>query len=247
MLKYFWFTFQCLQTYVKDKVKSGKSDIPCPGGKCQRFFQLQEVKQIIQDDNLFAIHEKTRLNKMVVLNDHLIWCPTPDCKTICYAQTKAASSSVLCNQCQSRFCSRCFQDWHAGNPYQSNTSGIPNTKPCPKCQVPIQKVRGCLAMKCSYCHQRFCWSCLKTGAFCCTRFGNLGCTISQYFVLGMAILYMDWIVSFALASLFGTCNAWVSIAMAILVTGNFVYYYFLPEDWNLYNILDLPDLPWNTV
>ena len=122
-----------------------------------------------------------------------------------------------------------------------------HSKPCPKCQVPIQKVRGCLAMKCSYCHQRFCWSCLKTGAFCCTRFGNLGCTISQYFVLGMAILYMDWIVSFALASLFGTCNAWVSIAMAILVTGNFVYYYFLPEDWNLYNILDLPDLPWNTV
>ena len=165
---------------------------------------------------------------MVVLNDHLIWCPTPDCKTICYAQTKAASSSVQCNQCQSRFCSRCFQDWHAGNPCHSNASGIPNTKPCPKCQVPIQKVHGCLAMKCSYCHQRFCWSCLKTGAFCCTRFGNLENTIGQYVILGSIILSMYFIVncvfsSLLLEDLIFALLALVPTALAILITGNFIY------------------------
>ena len=153
---------------------SGKSDIPCPGGKCQSTFQLQEVKQIIKDDNLFAKHEKTRLDKMVAVSNHLVWCPTADCNTICHAETKATSTSVHCYQCQARFCSRCFQDWHAGNPCRSNASDIPNTKPCPKCQVLIQKVDGCSVMQCSYCGQKFCWSCEKTDAFCCIRFNFFG-------------------------------------------------------------------------
>ena len=111
---------------------------------------------------------------MVAVSNHLVWCPTADCNTICHAETKATSTSVHCYQCQARFCSRCFQDWHAGNPCRSNASDIPNTKPCPKCQVLIQKVDGCSVMQCSYCGQKFCWSCGKTDAFCCIRFNFFG-------------------------------------------------------------------------
>ena len=178
---------------------SGKSDIPCPGGKCQSTIQLEEVKQIIKDDNLFAKHEKTRLDKMVAVSNHLVWCPTADCNTICHAETKATSTSVHCYQCQARFCSRCFQDWHAGNPCRSNASDIPNTKPCPKCQVLIQKVGGCSVMQCSYCGQKFCWSCEKTDAFCCIRFNFFGHDFIEM-VLVLVVLIIETLIVIPLFS-----------------------------------------------
>jgi len=34
-----------------------------------------------------------------------------------------------------------------------------NTRPCPKCQVPIEKADGCNHMVCHSCHHEFCWIC----------------------------------------------------------------------------------------
>ncbi|KAG8578783.1 hypothetical protein GDO81_010617 [Engystomops pustulosus] len=36
-----------------------------------------------------------------------------------------------------------------------------NSKPCPSCKVPIEKIDGCNKMTCSGCNQYFCWICLK--------------------------------------------------------------------------------------
>ncbi len=34
-----------------------------------------------------------------------------------------------------------------------------NTRPCPKCKVPIEKADGCNHMVCHHCHHEFCWIC----------------------------------------------------------------------------------------
>ncbi|XP_066447330.1 E3 ubiquitin-protein ligase RNF14-like isoform X2 [Eleutherodactylus coqui] len=36
-----------------------------------------------------------------------------------------------------------------------------NSKPCPSCKAPIEKIEGCNKMTCSGCKQNFCWLCLK--------------------------------------------------------------------------------------
>ncbi|XP_066548468.1 ankyrin repeat and IBR domain-containing protein 1-like [Amia ocellicauda] len=56
---------------------------------------------------------------------------------------------------------------------------LANSKPCPKCQTPIQRNAGCNHMQCTKCSYNFCWVCLEDwtmhgfntgGSYTCTRF-----------------------------------------------------------------------------
>jgi len=41
-----------------------------------------------------------------------------------------------------------------------------NTRPCPRCRVPIQKQGGCNHMQCRACKASFCWACMREGQHC---------------------------------------------------------------------------------
>jgi hypothetical protein len=43
-----------------------------------------------------------------------------------------------------------------------------NTRPCPSCSVPIDKIGGCNHMRCCHCHASFCWACMRLGTKCAT-------------------------------------------------------------------------------
>ena len=55
------------------------------------------------------------------------------------------------------------RQWNVKNSAESEnlTWIIANTKPCPKCQRPIEKNQGCMHMTCSQCRYEFCWLCLE--------------------------------------------------------------------------------------
>lgn len=46
-----------------------------------------------------------------------------------------------------------------------------NTKPCPRCKIPIEKGNGCDHMRCMACKHDFCWKCLGpvTGNYSCSH------------------------------------------------------------------------------
>lgn len=80
---------------------------------------------------------------------------------------------MLC-KCSGTFCFTCkneahrpvdcetVRQWNVKNSAESEnlTWIIANTKPCPKCQRPIEKNQGCMHMTCSQCSYEFCWLCL---------------------------------------------------------------------------------------
>jgi len=41
-----------------------------------------------------------------------------------------------------------------------------NTRPCPRCRVPIQKQGGCNHMQCRACKASFCWACMRESQHC---------------------------------------------------------------------------------
>eukprot|EP00731_Ephydatia_muelleri_P020033 Em0012g858a len=63
--------------------------------------------------------------------------------------------------------------------FQNEKWILGHTKPCPKCNVPIQKTEGCNQVTCKNCGHKFCWLCMDSwgnhsqktgGSFFCNRY-----------------------------------------------------------------------------
>lgn len=72
-------------------------------------------------------------------------------------------SNWKCVICKTSFCVDCFEKMENNHKCDTNTLKTmkllnKNTKPCPKCFVPIQKDGGCDQMYCVYCDVSFYWS-----------------------------------------------------------------------------------------
>merc|ERR1712186_176605 len=106
----------------------------------------------------------------------LAWCPGPRCDRvfdISACVTSGTCAQVRCEFCGTQWCSKCKADMHtpvsceavkqwAKMQGDADTMWMSaNTKPCPKCQRPIEKNGGCMHMTCrNGCGHEFCWICL---------------------------------------------------------------------------------------
>tara|TARA_A100001011_G_scaffold400160_1_gene512842 strand:+ start:3211 stop:4554 length:1344 start_codon:yes stop_codon:yes gene_type:complete len=93
----------------------------------------------------------------------IMQCPTEECRGF-------LSSAWKCGTCQIYICSNCRQikngrddPLHECNPDDVATSKMiaTETKPCPKCAVPIFKIDGCDQMWCVECETPFSWKTLE--------------------------------------------------------------------------------------
>lgn len=91
-------------------------------------------------------------------------CPETDCRGF-------LSSGYKCGLCNTRVCSKCFEikgkTTEECSTHICDENNVKNadaikkeTKPCPKCAVPIFKIVGCDQMWCTMCNVAFSW---KTG------------------------------------------------------------------------------------
>ncbi|CAN6297856.1 unnamed protein product [Urochloa humidicola] len=102
-------------------------------------------------------------------------CTAPGCGlSIEVAPGASAEDADLECRCGNAFCWRCggAPHWPAGcaaaarwaRDADDATAGwlLLNTKPCPRCRRPIERIGGCDNMECAApCGHRFCWGCLE--------------------------------------------------------------------------------------
>jgi hypothetical protein len=142
-----------------------------------RLLTSPEVLSKETKQNLNNQLKQLRDEQSVLISDHKvktkkIFCPDPNCgKCVLFLKNKLSCSVGNCLSCNKQVCMICEEEWkdnHCCSQEKLNTLMLleKDSKPCPKCNIPISKVNGCDHMFCVNCHTPFDW---ETGTI--TRHG----------------------------------------------------------------------------
>jgi hypothetical protein len=82
-------------------------------------------------------------------------CPVSECRGFLF-------DDWICGICKRKFCESCHEELNDSHVCDQNLVKTVkllkrDTKPCPKCNVPIHKIDGCSQMWCTQCHVAFDW------------------------------------------------------------------------------------------
>ncbi|KAL9658444.1 hypothetical protein ABK040_005988 [Willaertia magna] len=136
----------------------------CPS--CESELCISDISEIINDENLLEEKSTIALNRFILSNkDKFRFCHK--CGQICEI---IEDNRFDCPVCKKNYCVLCEKS-HSGNRKcgedEENERLFSeflknNTKPCPKCDNPIEKNSGCNHITCK-CGAHFCWECLFLG------------------------------------------------------------------------------------
>jgi ariadne-1 len=167
----------CWTQYVSLAVAEGKGclDLRCPEPKCSERLRRSDVTNFCRkpDKERYA---RFLLDAVVEEGKSFKWCPGAGCGRACVKPDNMADP-VVCS-CGNEWCFDCSNDvhqpvscdivkkWNLKAVNEGNDASwiLANTKPCPKCQNPIEKNGGCMHMTCRKpggCGHEFCWICMK--------------------------------------------------------------------------------------
>ena len=191
------FCVDCWGNYVSSKVENAVLclRIDCPTPKCGKMVKAALMAKIAKPEDLEMI-KAASITNYVDKMDHICVCPGVDCSK--YIKVHDYRKGVLvkdvrCSWCHTDFCFDCLCEahrpvscqlvklWNLKNATDRANMDwiIAHTKPCPSCNRPIEKNKGCMHMHCTRCGHHFCWLCMKdwrkhgenTGGFySCTLF-----------------------------------------------------------------------------
>lgn len=191
------FCKECWGGYITSKVEDASTclRIDCPTPDCSRMVKGSLMAEIALPEQLEKIKSASIANYADKM-DHLCVCPGVDCSRYVkvHEHRKGVQvKDVRCSWCHTDFCFDCLKEahrpiscelvkqWNLKNATdRANMDWIvSHTKPCPNCQRPIEKNKGCMHMHCTRCNFHFCWLCMgdwskhgeNTGGFYnCTLF-----------------------------------------------------------------------------
>ncbi|PHH49372.1 E3 ubiquitin-protein ligase arih1 [Ceratocystis fimbriata CBS 114723] len=157
---------QHIQIEIRDKATEALGNIKCPSQGCKRTLRLAEIELYAPPDVKARYYDL--MNTAHYSDDpDFMWCVNGDCQ---YGQIHPPNATkVQCSRCSQVMCFHHRGPWHQGQTCAQNDARTDtatdewlqdNTKPCPKCQTPIEKNGGCYHMTCSSCRFEFCWDCL---------------------------------------------------------------------------------------
>ena len=144
----------CFGGYLESKVQSGNECVQasCMETTCGNIVSEATFKKLLSHESLLKYRKYLR-DSFIDLNRHIKWCPGQNCSMVCESKL-GESVSVQCI-CGTSFCFGCdkmahkpmdcqtLEKWDKKVKDGAGESGDGwirlNTKPCPKCKVPIEK------------------------------------------------------------------------------------------------------------
>mmetsp|Transcript_37117 Transcript_37117/g.94848 ORF Transcript_37117/g.94848 Transcript_37117/m.94848 type:complete len:608 (-) Transcript_37117:139-1962(-) len=167
------FCNNCWRQYMTMKVTEGGSrHLACMAFKCGAVCLESKVKELLfEQPEVVKKYERSLLESFIEDNKKVRWCPSvPHC-----GNAIEVEGEPLCEpecSCGVKFCFSCglephspctctmWKAWSDKSRDDSETSNwmTANTKPCPKCNKPVEKSGGCNLVLC-LCGQAFCWLC----------------------------------------------------------------------------------------
>ncbi|KAK4429121.1 putative E3 ubiquitin-protein ligase ARI2 [Sesamum alatum] len=169
------FCNQCWTEHFVIKINEGQSRrITCMAHKCYSICDEGNIRNLVsaRDPKLAEKFDRFLLESYIEDNKRVKWCPSvPHCGNAVRVENDEYCSEVEC-ACGLQFCFSCSSEahspcsclmWELWLQKCKDESEVvdwitENTRACPKCHKPVQKMGGCNLIKC-ICGQPFCWLC----------------------------------------------------------------------------------------
>ncbi|KAJ4701862.1 RBR-type E3 ubiquitin transferase [Melia azedarach] len=169
-----YFCNSCWTEHFIVKINEGQSRrIKCMAHKCNAICDEAKIRCLVsaKDSNLAEKFDRFLLESYIEDNRRVKWCPSvPHCGNAIrievdeLCEVECACGLQFCFSCSSEAHSPCsclmWELWDKKCQDESETVNwiTVHTKPCPKCQKPVEKNGGCNLVSC-VCGQSFCWLC----------------------------------------------------------------------------------------
>ena len=140
--------------------------IKCLNYNCPEKLSDSFIINILKDDNdLLKIYKKYKLELEIIENPNKKLCPYPNCDS--YLELKDIHNKDVSCLNNHMFCFLCLKKPHGNLPcnekdldksvreYAKNNF----VKKCPKCNIIIEKNKGCNHITCTKCGYQWCWLC----------------------------------------------------------------------------------------
>ncbi|KAE9579764.1 hypothetical protein CGMCC3_g4082 [Colletotrichum fructicola] len=169
--------FRCHDFNTAAKLDDNQ-EVTCPDEGCKNILTPSQVEAVARPDT-FARYDKMQLQKGLDTMPCFRWCVNEHCSAGQDNDLEGCPSEykffIECNACGLPMCFLHGRVWHLGQTCEEYDVAndlvggrdpetdrwlLEHAKPCPGCQIPVEKNGGCFHMTCKSCKMEFCWVCL---------------------------------------------------------------------------------------
>lgn len=162
---------ECTAKYVASKLQDNITSINCPVSGCNGRLEPEYCRSILPAQVFDRWGDA--LCEALILGSEKFYCPYKDCSLLLIDDRSGVDEAIThseCPNCRRLFCAKCRVPWHSEiscadfqklNKDERDREDImlmnlAKSKKwirCPKCRVYVEKISGCLFIRCRYSHK----------------------------------------------------------------------------------------------
>ena len=172
-----YFCVECLKMQIVNDIKFLKN-LPIKCVKCNTFISNNDIFELFIDETEdYNYISRNLINLFMLKNKNFNWCPNyrQNCLYIYNKSNYQGKNLITCPNCNVKICLICDQIIEINKEHNKNCRKkilskltkedrnwlIKNSKNCPICNSPYEKINGCNHMTCMICNPQihFCYIC----------------------------------------------------------------------------------------